>query len=318
MVAKVAVSAAVYSIDKLYSYYFDDSLSVAAGMRVLVPFGKGNRQTEGVVVSTENIDYTQTTGTSVEVMADGYYSAINSNKPGYIYIRNNSRQVITKVNISGLQVSILDSESQLNIRDRITANDASHNLINCLGDKVSIKPGEMVLAYTIEITSTTIEAVIRKFDISVNFATKLVNETVVSLGEESSDIDLIYNATTQIGMLTNNSSKNYEFRLVSTTDLSNVLANPQDFVEQEKGANLYYYYYKGIICANRSVQLLNNYAVNVEIEYLEHNSSADAEYYVADNYQAWNGVENSTWFSAMKKLYEEPSSADRVGASVVA
>ena len=50
MIAKVAVSAAVYGIDKLYSYSFDASQSVQPGVRVMVPFGNGNRKTEGIVV----------------------------------------------------------------------------------------------------------------------------------------------------------------------------------------------------------------------------------------------------------------------------
>ena len=52
-VAKVAVSAAVYSIDKPYSYKIPEKLlgTVAPGVRVSVPFGRGNRRTEGVVLS---------------------------------------------------------------------------------------------------------------------------------------------------------------------------------------------------------------------------------------------------------------------------
>ena len=56
MVAKVAVSAAVYAIDKLYSYCFDSTLALQPGMRVIVPFGKGNRRTEGIVVSAEDAE----------------------------------------------------------------------------------------------------------------------------------------------------------------------------------------------------------------------------------------------------------------------
>ena len=51
MVAKIAVSAAIYAIDKPYDYRVPPTLRVVAGQRVRVPFGQGNRQTEGVVLS---------------------------------------------------------------------------------------------------------------------------------------------------------------------------------------------------------------------------------------------------------------------------
>ena len=53
MIAKIAVSAATFAIDKPYSYFIPDSMKLTPGMRVTVPFGKGNRQSEGVVLSVE-------------------------------------------------------------------------------------------------------------------------------------------------------------------------------------------------------------------------------------------------------------------------
>ncbi len=52
-VAKIAVSAATYQIDKPYDYIVPEELasSLMPGMRVLVPFAKGNRKTEGIVLS---------------------------------------------------------------------------------------------------------------------------------------------------------------------------------------------------------------------------------------------------------------------------
>jgi len=52
MIAKIAVSAATFAIDKPYSYATDDP-RVTPGMRVMVPFGRSNRHTEGVVLSVE-------------------------------------------------------------------------------------------------------------------------------------------------------------------------------------------------------------------------------------------------------------------------
>ena len=52
-VAKVAVSKAIYAIDKPYDYQIPRELedSLQPGMRVLVPFGSGNRGSDGIVLS---------------------------------------------------------------------------------------------------------------------------------------------------------------------------------------------------------------------------------------------------------------------------
>ncbi|MBQ7229698.1 MAG: primosomal protein N' [Oscillospiraceae bacterium] len=53
MVAKIAVSAATFAIDKPYSYFIPEGMELQPGMRVRVPFGRGNRPSEGVVLSVE-------------------------------------------------------------------------------------------------------------------------------------------------------------------------------------------------------------------------------------------------------------------------
>ena len=53
MIAKIAVSAATFAIDKPYSYLIPTGLALQPGMRVQVPFGRGNRRTEGVVLGIE-------------------------------------------------------------------------------------------------------------------------------------------------------------------------------------------------------------------------------------------------------------------------
>ena len=52
LIAKVAVSAAVVSIDKAYDYKVPEPWQgqVERGRRVMVPFGKGNHLTEGFVL----------------------------------------------------------------------------------------------------------------------------------------------------------------------------------------------------------------------------------------------------------------------------
>ena len=51
MLAQVAVSCAVYSMDQPYSYRIPPDLEVQPGMRVFVPFGRANRHTEGMVLA---------------------------------------------------------------------------------------------------------------------------------------------------------------------------------------------------------------------------------------------------------------------------
>ena len=53
MIAKIAVSAATYAIDKPYSYRIPAEMELLPGHRVSVPFGRGNRQAEGIVLSVE-------------------------------------------------------------------------------------------------------------------------------------------------------------------------------------------------------------------------------------------------------------------------
>ena len=52
-IAKVAVSAANYAIDKPYDYLLPDGTDAAVGSRVLVPFGK-SKLTVGLIVRSHN------------------------------------------------------------------------------------------------------------------------------------------------------------------------------------------------------------------------------------------------------------------------
>ena len=54
-IARIVVAAAVYAIDKPYDYLVPDALedSIQPGVRVVVPFGRGNRRTEGIVLFLE-------------------------------------------------------------------------------------------------------------------------------------------------------------------------------------------------------------------------------------------------------------------------
>ena len=53
MIAKIAVSAANFAIDKPYSYRIPENLMVQPGQRVQLPFGRANKRTEGIVLAVE-------------------------------------------------------------------------------------------------------------------------------------------------------------------------------------------------------------------------------------------------------------------------
>ena len=56
MIGKIAVAAATFAIDKPYSYYIPEDMSLQPGMRVQVPFGRSNRSTEGIVLGVEQAE----------------------------------------------------------------------------------------------------------------------------------------------------------------------------------------------------------------------------------------------------------------------
>ena len=53
MIAKIAVSAANFAIDKPYSYRIPEGMTLLPGQRVQLPFGRANRRCEGIVLSVE-------------------------------------------------------------------------------------------------------------------------------------------------------------------------------------------------------------------------------------------------------------------------
>ena len=61
LVARVAVAAAVYSIDRPYDYSVPAAWreTIQEGQRVMVPFGAGNRKTEGIVLELEEQETTR-------------------------------------------------------------------------------------------------------------------------------------------------------------------------------------------------------------------------------------------------------------------
>ena len=58
LAARVAVSAAAYAFDKPYDYLIPDSLTekVRVGVRAAVPFGRGNKSAEAIVLSVQEVE----------------------------------------------------------------------------------------------------------------------------------------------------------------------------------------------------------------------------------------------------------------------
>ena len=54
MIAAIAIANAVYAMDKPYSYRVPEGMQVQPGLRVLVPFGRGNRRSEAVVLALQD------------------------------------------------------------------------------------------------------------------------------------------------------------------------------------------------------------------------------------------------------------------------
>ena len=65
MIASIAVSAASFSMDKPFSYRVPRGVTLLPGVRVNVPFGRGNRPTEGIVLQVEEGE-----GTELKVIRD--------------------------------------------------------------------------------------------------------------------------------------------------------------------------------------------------------------------------------------------------------
>ena len=53
MIAKIAVSAANFAIDKPYSYRIPEGMLLQPGQRVQLPFGRSNKRSEGIVLAVE-------------------------------------------------------------------------------------------------------------------------------------------------------------------------------------------------------------------------------------------------------------------------
>lgn len=266
-----------------------------------------------------------TSTTGLETVVEGYYSEITSTNPGKIYIRNNTNQIITGVTldttigqntVSSLVVYSLTSGTKLP-RDR-KGSIISPTVTSHLTGAISIKPNEMVLAYTI---TTTQSAIIDSYILTATLA-----------GEaDSNNMDLIYNESTGKGEIINNSTNFYEFRMVSSIKLTNIVS--EKFVEKLVDGK-YYYYYKGVICPHQCITIFDGKfmdeldnsnranTLNITIssnDKIVHESTWGADQYVADNYVVWglNDVTDKAWLDAMKLPYTDLTDGDKAGATII-
>lgn len=63
MIVRVAVDVALPAIDRLYDYLVPENLRdcICRGVRVVVPFGRGNRREEGIILAVVDVsDYEKT------------------------------------------------------------------------------------------------------------------------------------------------------------------------------------------------------------------------------------------------------------------
>ena len=64
MIAKIAVAAAIYAIDKPYDYRIPEGMTLWPGQRVRVPFGRSNKRSEGIVLALAEGEQAQARGRS--------------------------------------------------------------------------------------------------------------------------------------------------------------------------------------------------------------------------------------------------------------
>jgi len=284
------------------------------------------------ITGTTSPSYSSGSYTGAEVSATGYYSTITANNSAYIYLRNNTNQNITAVNLTNLRLATFNTDnSGLLPRDNMnTATQFNYSLTNNLTNTTSstrqsttnvsdttsnivIRPNERVLLYTIVPKSN---AVIYSYTIIVTLAS----------GEENKVVDIVLNTNTKLtgtqlsntgaGDIVNNSDNYKEFRLVSKIDLTDSLVDSNLFVERTISGT-YYYYYKGTLCPHQAITAFKSSIANVTIDYLDHNAQGDANYYVASNYTAWslNDTNDKAWFDVMKAIYGEPDRDNAITVS---
>ena len=90
MIAKIAVAAAIYAIDKPYDYRVPEGMLLRSGQRVSVPFGRSNKRSEGVVLALTEGDESKLKGMEDLFRA---YGIKEITRTGKIAMSRNSKEV---------------------------------------------------------------------------------------------------------------------------------------------------------------------------------------------------------------------------------
>ena len=181
MIAKIAVAAATFAIDKPYSYFVPNGMQLAPGMRVQIPFGKGNRRTEGVVLSVEEglpvgLKAVEVSLDDAPVLSDTmlrlaafmreryfctYYDAIRAMLPAGVWFRSKDVYALTEdTSWKEKQLRNTDAAKLLQLLDSCGGQADGKLLHDALPDEAAFEKAETYLLRKKWITANT--AYIRK------------------------------------------------------------------------------------------------------------------------------------------------------------
>lgn len=253
----------------------------------------------------------------VEIITSAYNSTMSANEQQYIYLRNNTNQIITSVNISNLtlaevistngnprDVNNFDSSSNFNysitsLLDNTTSTQSSTTAFN-KSVATYIYPNEQVAIVQIQPSEN---AIIYNYNITVTLAGGYVDNDVQAMHYANGNMAVI-----------NLSNKAYEFRLKSSLDINNILTNVNDFVIEQKDG-YYYAYYKGVIYSGQYLNVCNlDLSSSVTIEIIEHSLNTDGDtQYVSTNYTSWNPPQD--WLTAMQTIFGSIDKDDIINAN---
>ena len=111
-VAKIAVSAAPYWIDKPYEYAVPDDLlgRVQPGIRVAVPFSAGNRRSEGIVLALSNNVLTQQQIQLALFMRERFfctvYDAVRAILPAGLWFDRDGRRRVSDKTVETIRLTV--------------------------------------------------------------------------------------------------------------------------------------------------------------------------------------------------------------------
>lgn len=267
------------------------------------------------ITGTAEVTYNEGNTSGLEVITDGYYLEISAGSTASIYVRNNTSQNINAIELSALNVYYLTSGTTLP-RERMdsTANISysvkyfnetasvtyyanpgeGQTSFNSTPYAITIRPNETILFCTI---TPSANAIISNYKVTA----------WLDAGVEDADVDMVFDHTNNLAEIINNSDSYYEFRIKADKDMTDYLINPNDFIEDKIADNLYYYYYKGVICKHQAISVIKNLSASrgVSVDYIEHINGVTASQYIYDNYKTWDPP--TEWFDVMKLIYGEPT-----------